>query len=141
MCERDLQCSRTRRQSFKSNCSRPTKIAERRRQKKLISSRRFAFALRLVAALTTRVYYACRSNTVKSVHLSISPKPSRPTQPPTLSGTGNEYHSQSAVMLCGWGVKAGMVHCTCGWTCGWQVKLCDPSLTRAIHERFRDESL
>jgi len=28
------------------------------------------------------------------------------------------------VMLCGWGVKAGMVHSTCGWTCGWQVKLC-----------------
>jgi len=23
--------------------------------------------------------------------------------------------------------------------CGWQVKLCDPSLTRAIPERFRDE--
>jgi len=22
--------------------------------------------------------------------------------------------SQSAVMLCGWGVKAGMVHSTCG---------------------------
>jgi len=22
----------------------------------------------------------------------------------------------------------------------WQVKLCDPSLTRAIPERFRDES-
>jgi len=26
---------------------------------------------------------------------------------------GNEY-GQSAVMLCGWGVKAGMAHCTCG---------------------------
>jgi len=34
----------------------------------------------------------------------------RPTQPPTLSGTKNEYRPQ-------WG--------------GWQVKLCDPSLTRA----------
>jgi len=51
-------------------------------------------------------------------------------------GTG-----QSAVMLCGWGVKAGMVHSTCGQTCGWQVKLCDPSLTRATLERFRDEFL
>jgi len=30
----------------------------------------------------------------------------------TPSGTGNEY--QSAAMLCGWGVKAGMVHSTCG---------------------------
>ena len=25
--------------------------------------------------------------------------------------------------------------------CGWQVKLCDPSLTRAISERLRDEQL
>jgi len=32
----------------------------------------------------------------------------RPTQPPTLQP------GQSAVMLCGWGVKAGMVHFTCG---------------------------
>jgi len=43
---------------------------------------------------------------------------------------------QSAVMLCGWGVKAGIVHSTCGCTGGWQVKLCDPSLTRAIPERM-----
>jgi len=47
--------------------------------------------------------------------------------------------SPSAVMLCGWEVKAGMVHSMCGQTCGWQVKLCDPSLTRAIPEGFRDE--
>jgi len=44
---------------------------------------------------------------------------------------------QSAVMLCGWGVKAGMVHSTCGR----QIKLCDPSLTRAIPERLRDDFL
>ena len=43
---------------------------------------------------------------------------------------------QSAVTLCGWGVNAGMVHSTCGCTCGWQVKLCDPSLTGIIPERF-----
>jgi len=49
--------------------------------------------------------------------------------------------SQSAVMLCGWGVKAGMVHSTCGEVYGWQVKLCDLSLTHAIPERFRDEFL
>jgi len=42
------------------------------------------------------------------------------------------------VMYCGWGVKAGTVYSTCGYTRGWQVKLCDPSLTRAIPERFRD---
>jgi len=45
---------------------------------------------------------------------------------------------QNAVMYCGWGVKAGTVYSTCGYTRGWQVKLCDPSLTRAIPERFRD---
>jgi len=32
----------------------------------------------------------------------------RPTQPPTLSGM-EKSTGQSAVMLCGWGVKAGMV--------------------------------
>jgi len=49
--------------------------------------------------------------------------------------------SQSAVMLCGWRVEAGAAHSTCGYACGWQVKLCDPSLTRTIPERFRDEFL
>jgi len=33
-----------------------------------------------------------------------------------------------------------MVHSTSGCTCGWQVKLCDLSLTRAIPERFCGES-
>jgi len=36
----------------------------------------------------------------------------------------------SVVMLCSWGVKAGRL-IPCGQTCGWQVNLCDPSLTRA----------
>ena len=39
------------------------------------------------------------------------------------------------------GVNAGVVHSTCGITYGWQVKLCDLSLTCAIPERFRDEFL
>jgi len=34
-------------------------------------------------------------------------KPYKPTQLPTLGRTGNEYTGQSAVMLCGWEVKAG----------------------------------
>jgi len=34
----------------------------------------------------------------------------RPTQPPTLSGTGNEYQPKCGMTLCGWGVKAGMAH-------------------------------
>jgi len=25
-----------------------------------------------------------------------------------------------------------MAHCICGQICGWQVKRCDPALTRAI---------
>ena len=33
-----------------------------------------------------------------------------------------------------------MAHSTCG-TCGWQIILCDPSLTHAIPERFIDEFL
>ena len=46
---------------------------------------------------------------------------------------------QNAVMLCGWGVKAGWLILYVDinlWVAG---KLCDPSLTRAMFERFRDE--
>jgi len=46
---------------------------------------------------------------------------------------------QSAVKLCNWKVKADMTH-VCQ-TCEWQVKLCDPSSTRAIPERLRHEQL
>jgi len=46
-------------------------------------------------------------------HLSISP--SHPGQLSLLSYPGWEMSTgQSAVMLCDWGVKAGMVHSTCG---------------------------
>ena len=62
---------------------------------------------------------------------------SHPGQLSLLPSVGREISTdQSAVTLCGWGVKAGMVHSTCGCTCGSQVKLCDLSLTRAIPERF-----
>jgi len=37
----------------------------------------------------------------------------RPTQPTSLSGQEMST-SQSAVMLCGWRVKAGVAHSTCG---------------------------
>jgi len=58
-------------------------------------------------------------------------EPPRPTQPPTLSGREMST-GQSAVTLCGRGIKAG-------WLTGipyvdkrgWQVNLCDPSLIRA----------
>jgi len=46
-------------------------------------------------------------------HLSISP--SHPGQLSLLPSAGREVStSQSVVMLCGWGVNAGMVHSTCG---------------------------
>ena len=46
-------------------------------------------------------------------HLSISP--SDPGQLSLLPFGGREMStSQSAVMLCDWGVKAGMVYSTCG---------------------------
>jgi len=46
-------------------------------------------------------------------HLSISP--SHPGQLSLLPSVGREIStSQSAVILCGWRVKAGMVHSTCG---------------------------
>jgi len=43
---------------------------------------------------------------------------------------------QSAVMF---RVKMDTAHFIGGCTCGWQVKLHDPSLTRAIPELLRDE--
>ena len=53
-----------------------------------------------------------------------------PTQPPTLSGTRNEYrpNRQRTVMLCSLGVmQDGSFHFWINvWDCGWQVKLCDP---------------
>jgi len=46
-------------------------------------------------------------------HLSISP--SHPGQLSLLPSAGRKMStSQRAVMLCGWGVKAGMVHSTSG---------------------------
>ena len=70
-------------------------------------------------------------------HLSISP--SHPSQLSLLPSSRREMSTgQSAVMLCGWGLKAGNGSFRMWWS-GWQVKLCDPSLTRAIPERFRDE--
>jgi len=35
-------------------------------------------------------------------HLTISPKPPRPTQPPSFSGTGNEYQSKCGDALRLW---------------------------------------
>jgi len=52
---------------------------------------------------------------------------------------GNEY-GQSAMMLCSWRVKAGWLIPFVNKRVGdGQVKLCDPSLTRANPELIRDE--
>jgi len=68
-------------------------------------------------------------------------KPPRPTQPPTLRGTGSEYQPKCGDALrLGSKGRYGSFHL---WINVWVVgkKLCDPSLTRVIPERFRDESL
>ena len=70
-------------------------------------------------------------------------KPLWPTQHPTLSGTGNEYR---LLTKCGDALRlrskgrhdSFQSWINVGETC---VKLCDPSLTRAIPESFRDEQL
>jgi len=59
--------------------------------------------------------------------ISVFPEPLRPTQPPTLGGTRNKYEPKfsDALRL---GSKGRMAQFICN---GWQVKLCDHSLTRA----------
>jgi len=74
--------------------------------------------------------------------LLLSISSSHPAQLSLLHSLGWEMStSQSAVMLCCWGVKAGIAHFTCVCSYGWQVKLCDPLLTGAILERLRGDSL
>jgi len=52
----------------------------------------------------------------------------RPTQPPTVNGTGNEYRPKcgDALRL---GIKGRMAHFICGCTRRYQVNLCDPVYT------------
>jgi len=58
-------------------------------------------------------------------HAGIPPQyhnqPAEPTQPPILSGMVKMSTGQWAVMLCGWGIKTGVTHIICGYTCGCQV--------------------
>ena len=62
-----------------------------------------------------------------------------------LSLLPSAWRKMSTQPMCGdvlrLGRKAGIVHSTCRWACGWQVKLCDPSLTCAIPQRLREEFL
>ena len=66
-------------------------------------------------------------------NLPWSDQPPRPGQlslaiPPWVGATSTD---QRAVIHRGWGVKAGMARVS------WQVKLCDPCITRVIPEHFR----
>ena len=63
---------------------------------------------------------------------SVSNQQPRPTQPPTLSGTGNEYRLKcdDALWLGSKG-RYGSFHFWMHVWREWPVKLCDPSLTRA----------
>ena len=63
-----------------------------------------------------------------------------PGQLSLLSSAGWEMSTgQNVVTLCGWEVKAGMVHSICGCMGGWQIKLCDPSSTCAIPDCLKGE--
>jgi len=63
----------------------------------------------------------------RTYSISVCNQSPRPTQRPTLCGTGNEYRPKcgDALRL---GSKCRMAHSMC---CGWQVNLCDPN-----HPRF-----
>jgi len=66
---------------------------------------------------------------------------SHPGQLNLLPSLGREMSiGRRVMMLCGWRVKAGVVH-SIVWMLGWMVgdTGCDPSLIRAVPERFRDE--
>jgi len=74
-------------------------------------------------------------------HFGIGKPPwyvtNHPGQLTILPSAGQEISTgQSVAMLQGWEIKASMAHSICGRTCGWQVDLCDPSLTGAIPEQF-----
>jgi len=67
-------------------------------------------------------------------------KPSRPTQPPTLIGTGNKYQPKWSDVL--WpGSKGRLIPLRMNVWDWWQVRLCNPLLTRALPERRRDDRL
>jgi len=61
-------------------------------------------------------------------------KPPRPTQPPTLSGTRNDYQPKCSDAL---RMEVKGMYGSFG---GWQVQLCDPSLTRGTPEHLEMSS-
>ena len=71
-------------------------------------------------------------------------KPSKPTQPPALSGTGNGYQPKcDEALRLGSKGRYGSFHLWINvWVAGFYLPPTrDPLLTRAIPERLRDEQL
>ena len=61
---------------------------------------------------------------------SVFNEPYRPTQPPTLRGTGKDYRPEYGNVL-RLGSRDRYDSNVDRQTCGWQVKLCDPTNTHA----------
>jgi len=93
----------------------------------VVSWVRFKVAARLVLRWVT---VFGRAN-----HLSIAP--SHPGQLSLLSSAGREISTnRSAVMLCGWGVKARMAHSACLWITVWVAD----DTTSAFHQATQANS-
>jgi len=74
-----------------------------------------------------------RLRAAKPPQYLTKPSTGQPTQPPTLSGTGNEYQPKCADDQRLWSKKQlWLITLVDKRACGWQVKLSDPSLTRSI---------
>ena len=63
----------------------------------------------------------------------------RPTQSSTPCATKNKYWLKYGDVL-QLESKGRMAYSICGYTCGWQVTLCDPLLTYPMSEYISDDS-
>ena len=85
--------------------------------KLLILSRAYAAACGL--RYFTYALPTCSSHTTL-LHSTATPKPPKANSASYPQQDGKRLPA-SVVTRCGWGLKAGMIHSTCGWTCGWQA--------------------
>ena len=110
-----------------------------------VSSETWAWPVKKVNELTLHraemrmIRWMCGVKVIDKFVCILTEREARPDQTPTLRGTGNEYHPKCGDALrLGSKGRYGSFHlCINVWVAG---KLCDPSLTRAIPEHFRDES-
>jgi len=90
---------------------------------------------RILRSVSGNATFACRDEAATCQHRSTTKMavtlPFVPTQPSTLTAVKNMYRPR-AVTFCGCAVKEDTDHSISGCTCGWQVKLWDASLTRAV---------